>query len=170
MLKKLLGSIVLALCVWMSPIPIQAQENSGNVTIYHTNDMHGYVTESENVIGLAKIAALKASNDHSILVDAGDATQGLPIASLSKGADIIRLMNVASYDVMVAGNHEFDFGIDVLKQNVAAANFPILGANVYYNESPLLQDQTIIEKAGYRIGFFGISTTQTASSTNPEGM
>lgn len=170
MLKKLLGSIVLALCIWMSPIPIQAQENSGNVTIYHTNDMHGYVTESENVIGLAKIAALKESNDHSILVDAGDATQGLPIASLSKGADIIRLMNVAGYDVMVAGNHEFDFGIDVLKQNVAAANFPILGANVYYNESPLLQDQTIIEKAGYRIGFFGISTTQTASSTNPEGM
>lgn len=170
MLKKLLGSIVLALCIWMSPIPIQAQENSGNVTIYHTNDMHGYVTESENVIGLAKIAALKASNDHSILVDAGDATQGLPIASLSKGADIIRLMNVAGYDVMVAGNHEFDFGIDVLKQNVAAANFPILGANVYYNGSPLLQDQTIIEKAGYRIGFFGISTTQTASSTNPEGM
>ena len=170
MRRRFLGSIVLALCLLVSPMPIQAQENDGNVTIYHTNDMHGYVTESEDVIGLGKIAALKASDDDAILVDAGDATQGLPIASLTKGADIIRLMNVAGYDVMAAGNHEFDFGIDVLKQNVALANFPILGANVLYNGSPLLEDQTVIQKDGYRIGFFGISTTQTATSTNPEGM
>ncbi|WP_346775406.1 metallophosphoesterase [Faecalicoccus pleomorphus] len=138
--------------------------------MYHTNDMHGYVTESEDVIGLGKIAALKASDDDAILVDAGDATQGLPIASLTKGADIIRLMNVAGYDVMAAGNHEFDFGIDILKQNVALASFPMLGANVLYNGSPLLEAQTVIQKDGHRIGFFGISTTQTATSTNPEGM
>ena len=170
MRRRFFGSIVLALCLLASPMPIQAQENDGNVTIYHTNDMHGYVTESEGVIGLGKIAALKASDDDAILVDAGDATQGLPIASLTKGADIIRLMNVAGYDVMAAGNHEFDFGIDVLKQNVALASFPMLGANVLYNGSPLLEAQTVIQKDGYRIGFFGISTTQTATSTNPEGM
>lgn len=170
MFKKFFGSMFFALCLLVSPLPIQAQEGDGNVTIYHTNDMHGYVTAGDDVIGLGKIAALKANDDDAILVDAGDATQGLPIASLTKGADIIRLMNVAGYDVMAAGNHEFDFGIDVLKQNVSLANFPILGANVLYNGSPLLEAQTVIQKDGYRIGFFGISTTQTATSTNPEGM
>ena len=41
-------------------------------------------------------------------MDAGDATQGLPLASLTKGADVMELMNLAGYDLMTAGNHEFD--------------------------------------------------------------
>ena len=61
---------------------------SGEVVIFHTNDMHGYVEgDGESVVGIDRIAALHAQTENSLLIDAGDATQGLPIASLSQGAD-----------------------------------------------------------------------------------
>ena len=100
-----------------------------------------------------------------------------PIASLSKGADVIELMNAAGYDLMTAGNHEFDFGVDNFLSNVRLADFPVLAANVYMEGSPLLEGvqegsngcHTIIESNGLKIGFFGITTVQTATATNPEG-
>ena len=107
------------------------------------------------------MAALKKSEPESVLVDAGDATQGLPVASLTRGRDVIRLMNLAGYDVMAAGNHEFDFGTEQFLANAAAADFPILAANVYRDGRLLLSgvqegnsgDHVILERKGVRIGF-----------------
>ena len=110
---------------------INGAESSSEVVIYHTNDTHGYLAgDGESIIGIDQVAGLKESTPDSILVDAGDATQGLPLASLTKGADIIELMNLAGYDLMTAGNHEFDFGTDQFLSNVKLADFPILAANI----------------------------------------
>lgn len=148
---------------------------NGEVVIFHTNDMHGYVEgDGESVVGIDRIAALHAQTENSLLIDAGDATQGLPIASLSQGADVIELMNAAGYDLMAAGNHEFDFGSEVLKDNAALAEFPIVAANVYDGESPLLANDNgngcnaILQVNGIDIGFFGLTTADTATSVNPE--
>ena len=168
-LKNIVLSLGICLGLLFQPLFVFAQENQ-EITIYHTNDMHGYVTASEKVIGLGKIATLKAMDPNSILVDAGDATQGAPLASLSKGADIISLMNTAGYDVMAVGNHEFDFGIENLLQNKELTNFPLLGANVSYNGNSVLESSVIIERGGYKIGFFGLVTKDTATSTNPSGI
>lgn len=158
---------------------INGAESSSEVVIYHTNDTHGYLAgDGESIIGIDQVAGLKESTPDSILVDADDATQGLPLASLTKGADIIELMNLAGYDLMTAGNHEFDFGTDQFLSNVKLADFPILAANIYQDGQPLLQDvqegnngcHTIIERDGLQIGFFGITTTDTAGSTNPAGI
>ena len=90
-----------------------AEQNVTEVTIYHTNDTHGYLEgDGESVIGLPLVAGLKNTDENAILVDAGDATQSLPLASLTKGNDVIELMNLADYDLMVPGNHEFDFGTE----------------------------------------------------------
>ena len=70
-------------------------------------------------------------------------------------------MNQAGYDLMTAGNHEFDFGTEAFLSNARKADFPILAANIYRNGSPLLKDvqegnngcHTIIEQNGVRIGF-----------------
>lgn len=149
------------------------------VIVYHTNDSHGYLSgDGENIVGIDLAAGLKESTPNSILVDAGDATQGLPLASLTKGADVIELMNQAGYDLMTAGNHEFDFGTEAFLSNARKADFPILAANIYRNGSPLLKDvqegnngcHTIIEQNGVRIGFLGLTTADTASSTNPTGI
>ena len=91
---------------------------------------------------------------------------------------MIELMNLAGYDLMAAGNHEFDFGTEQFLSNAALAQFPILAANVYRNGQPLLAGvqegnngcHTIIERDGVRIGFFGLTTVETATSTNPAGI
>ncbi len=147
------------------------------VVILHTNDTHGYLEgDDESIIGIDQLSALHSSIENSILVDAGDATQGLPLASLTKGNDIIDLMNTAHYDVMGVGNHEFDFGTDNLLANVEDADFPILAANVMQDGEALLSgvgqsgngENTIIEVDGIKFGFFSIVTKDTQDSVNPE--
>lgn len=185
MIKKFFAA-ALTLCMPFSMI-VSAQTSDSSqdstavqeVIVYHTNDSHGYLSgDGENIVGIDLAAGLKESTPNSILVDAGDATQGLPLASLTKGADVIELMNQAGYDLMTAGNHEFDFGTEAFLSNARKADFPILAANIYRNGSPLLKDvqegnngcHTIIEQNGVRIGFFGLTTADTASSTNPTGI
>ena len=148
-------------------VPQTGDSAAKTVTIYTTNDIHGVVEESGTAIGLAQTAGIAASTDDSLLVDAGDATQGASFATITQGADVIKMMNAAGYDVMTAGNHEFDYGADVLLSNVSAANFPILGANVLRDGSPLLEPNAVITAGGHKIGFIGITTVATATSTNP---
>lgn len=185
MIKKFFAA-ALTLCMPFSmTVSAQTSDSSQDSTavqeviVYHTNDSHGYLSgDGENIVGIDLAAGLKESTPNSILVDAGDATQGLPLASLTKGADVIELMNQAVYDLMTAGNHEFDFGTEAFLSNARKADFPILAANIYRNGSPLLKDvqegnngcHTIIEQNGVRIGFFGLTTADTASSTNPTGI
>ncbi len=144
-----------------------ADTNATVVTIYTTNDMHGNVEGSDTAIGLAQVAGIAASTPDALLADAGDATQGASFATITQGADVIRLMNAAGYDAMAAGNHEFDYGAERLLANAALADFPILSANVYRDGEPLLAASTVVEAAGHKIGFIGLTTTATATSTNP---
>lgn len=184
-MKKYFIAMALTLCLpfSMSGYALAAENTADGsaqeIVIYHTNDTHGYLQgDGESIIGIDLVAGLKKSAPDSILVDAGDATQGLPLASLTKGADVIRLMNLAGYDLMAAGNHEFDFGTDQFLANVQLADFPILAANIYRDGSPLLQGaqegndgcHRIIERNGIQIGFFGLTTADTATSTNPAGI
>lgn len=140
------------------------------VTIYATNDIHGVVEEGEETIGMARVAGIAASTENSLLVDAGDATQGVSFATVTQGQDVIRMMNAAGYDVMATGNHEYDYGEERLLSNVASAEFPVLGANVMKDGSPLLQESAVIDVEGRKIAFIGLTTTYTASSVNPAGI
>ena len=99
--KKKLLAVCAVLCVILVAAAFFLTEKgshsaSGEVIIYHTNDTHGYISgDGESTIGIEMVAGLKDSTPGSILIDAGDATQGLPLASLTKGADVIELMNLA---------------------------------------------------------------------------
>ena len=185
-MKRKLLALFLIMSIVLAPAAVSAQENTpasesetADVTIYHTNDTHGYLTgDGKNVVGMPLVGGLKAADPDSILVDAGDATQGLPVASLTQGNDVIKLMNLAGYDLMTAGNHEFDFGTDAFLKNVRLAEFPVLAANIYKDGAPLLKEiqegnsgcHTIIERNGKKIGFFGLTTVQTVTATNPSGI
>lgn len=153
-----------------------AESTDKTVVIFHTNDMHGSLQGSGSAIGVDKVAAIKKQYDNAILADAGDAAQGVALASLSKGEDIIDLMNTAGYDVMAAGNHEFDYGLNQLRKFVGMADFPIISANTYYEGRPFFENgdsdgcSTIIEKNGVKVGFFALTTTDTLTSTKPDGI
>ncbi len=150
--------------------------NEPEVVILHTNDMHGALVEESTVIGSDSVAALKKLDD-AILADAGDATQGVALASQSKGEDVIKIMNAADYDVMAAGNHEFDFGLDQFAKLRDMANFPIISANTVKDGALLCADgdknngaNVMIEKNGVKVGIFALTTRDTQTSTKPENL
>lgn len=166
-LKRLFAVLICAVIVF-SLLPCQAFAADGTVTvtIFTTNDIHGTM-DGDGTVGIVQAAAMKASTPNALLADAGDATQGASFATISQGKDVIRMMNAAGYDVMAAGNHEFDYGTEQLLANAAAADFPILSANVTLNGEAMLPGSTVIEIAGKTIGFIGLTTVNTATSTNP---
>ncbi|MFR4757774.1 MAG: hypothetical protein ACLT9P_06455 [Evtepia gabavorous] len=76
----------------------------------------------------------------------------------------MELMNLAGYDVAAPGNHEFDYGYPNLKTLAGEADFPILAANVRYDNAAALGDQTTFTTTdGKKIGIFGLDTPETAT-------
>ncbi len=163
----LLLSVVMALSLtvsaaWADPVE---QDLAGTTVILHTNDVHGDIAK------YAKVAALKselaARGADVILADAGDYSQGTIYVSVNKGADAVTMMNAAGYDVATIGNHEFDYGYEQLMQNMAKAEFSVLCANVSKEGAPIFAENTIIEKGGMKIGFFGLETPEAQTKANP---
>ena len=136
------------------------------VVILHTNDVHGAID------GYAKVAALaqqyEADGAYVLILDAGDYSQGDPAVSLSQGATAVELMNLVGYDAAALGNHEFDYGFEVLKKNMESAQFPVLAANVKYNGELAFDDAAVFTTpGGTKIGVFGLDTPETATKAHP---
>ena len=177
-------SFCLVAVMILTNVPLAYAENSdvGSIVIYHTNDMHGKVNSVYNgdeltQIGLDVVKSVKDNTKNSLLIDAGDATQGVPLGKLSKGINIVKLMNSTGYDGMTLGNHEFDYGADAVMEIAKTANFPVVSANTYYDGKPFLDGVNgnngcnfIKEVNGKKIGFFGITTEETNRTTIPENL
>ena len=113
--------------------------------------------------------AYQAAGAYVLLADAGDFIQGDPTVSASQGKTAIELMNLAGYDVAAPGNHEFDYGYPNLKTLAGEADFPILAANVRYDNAAALGDQTTFTTTdGKKIGIFGLDTPETATKAHPD--
>ncbi|WP_202707375.1 5'-nucleotidase C-terminal domain-containing protein [Sporosalibacterium faouarense] len=144
------------------------------LTIAHTNDMHGFFIEGDyDGMGASKmttkIKELRESSNNFLLLDAGDATQGNNLVTLSEGENAIKIMNEIGYDAMVAGNHEFDYGKDRLKELEEMADFPILGANVVKEDgTDFLNNNHIFEMDGIKVGVFGLATPETTYKSHPK--
>ena len=131
-MKKLL-SLLLVLCLVLSlsctAFAAGAEKPlDGKTVILHSNDVHGAIDL------YAAMAALKADYEAQgaevILADAGDYSQGTVYVSVNKGADAVTMMNATGYDVVTLGNHEFDYGYAQLVENMKAAKFQVLCADV----------------------------------------
>ena len=147
--------------------------DKSDVTILYTNDVHTYIDKQSPKLTYAAIADLKQSYQNAgkdvLLVDAGDHVQGTAYGSMDEGASIIKLMNAAGYDVATPGNHEFDYGYPNLKTLAGEADFPILAANVRYDNAAALGDQTTFTTTdGKKIGIFGLDTPETATKAHPD--
>jgi 2',3'-cyclic-nucleotide 2'-phosphodiesterase (5'-nucleotidase family) len=140
------------------------------VTILHTNDLHGRFEGSSAVIGLDIIAQIKAETENALLVDAGDTIHGLPFVTLNQGRDAVALMNLAGYDVFTPGNHDFNYGQDVLLELAGLAEFSVISANIRKSGELLLDAYTVIEIDGVKIGFFGLTTPETTYKTHPNNI
>ncbi|MFE4263886.1 bifunctional metallophosphatase/5'-nucleotidase [Streptomyces sp. NPDC056883] len=127
-------------------------------TVMGTTDLHGnvfnwdYFTDKEfddkahNDVGLAKISTLvnqvraEKGRCNTLLIDAGDTIQGTQLSYYYAKVDPItarrgpvhpmaQAMNAIGYDAAALGNHEFNYGIPVLRKFEEQCDFPLLGAN-----------------------------------------
>ena len=160
-------------------LPSQVSSHSAavHITLLGTTDMHGHIEPLDYYsgkpaqLGLAKIATLvrrvRAEQPNVLLLDSGDTIQGTPLAyyfarkDTDKPNPMILAMNALGYDAAAVGNHEFNFGLDVLWKVKREARFPILAANVkqQYDKPPQRVEPYIIKEiAGVRVAIVGFVT------------
>ncbi|OON14249.1 5'-nucleotidase protein, partial [Opisthorchis viverrini] len=132
--------------------------------ILHFNDVYNVEGQStEPVAGAARFhSALKAhgAEDKSIVLFSGDALSPSMISSITQGRHVPPILNDLFVRCAVLGNHDLDFGLDILCECIEESNFPWLNTNVLDRDtnSPLagLPTYHIIEHAGLRIGLIGL--------------
>ncbi|MBM7454128.1 putative repeat protein (TIGR02543 family) [Acholeplasma morum] len=138
--------------------------------IFYVNDTHGSIERSGYDLGLAYISNYvnyyRAQNPNgTILLSGGDMFQGSALSNYYMGLSTLNIMNEMGFDAMTLGNHEFDWGIEVIQQYFDGAydnydaNFPILAANAVKagTTTPIehIDPYTIIERGGVKIGVIG---------------
>ncbi len=144
-------------------------EGEKGVYVLYTSDVHCGVEDGFGYAGLYAIRkSLEDQGYETILVDDGDAIQGETIGSYTHGEAIVDIMNKAGYDVAIPGNHEFDYGMDNFFYLVNHANYPYISCNFTKNDELVLPPYKIIEKGGLRIGFVGVTTPETLTSSEPK--
>lgn len=138
------------------------------IVIISTNDTHSAIDMFPMLATL--VDSLRTENSDVLLVHAGDWSTGNPYADLypQRGYPNIALMNRLGYDMATLGNHEFDNGTDTLAARLAAAQFPIIVANMETNGSlPQPEAFRVIDIAGVKLGFLGLITVTPAG--HPDG-
>jgi len=150
---------------------------SVQIRILHVNDFHGFAEpykplgSDEMVGGIANLAGRAnelREKKPCLLLSAGDMIQGNNWANLSRGESVIELMNEMRFDAMVLGNHEFDFGQDVLIKRISEAKFPIVAANV--EGLGQLKPYIIKNLEGVHVGIIGVVTEDVPISTHPRNV
>lgn len=175
MMRGLRALLVVVILLVLGASPLAARE--GKIRILHVNDFHGFAEPHRPLGSLelqggaaylaAAVKRLRAARP-SLLLAAGDMIQGDNWANLFQGASVIELMNAMGFNAMVVGNHEFDFGQEVLKKRIRQAVFPILGANV--KGLPGLRPYVVKSVGGVRVAIVGVVTPDTPQATHPRNV
>ncbi len=154
---------------------IQAAEPV-HITLLQLNDVYQISpVDKGKAGGLARVASLKKKivqeSPHSLLILGGDTLSPSVASNTFKGEQIIAAWNAVGLDIAVLGNHEFDFGPEILKARIKESQFLWLGANVIdrVTSHPFggvkATEMRVFE--GIKIGFVGVVTDDTPKSSKP---
>jgi 2',3'-cyclic-nucleotide 2'-phosphodiesterase (5'-nucleotidase family) len=181
--KRFLSMVLIAVLVLSQVAIVSADESADStekvtkITLLHTNDSHSRVFEGKyDGMGFAKLSTLvkqqEEKNANTLLLDAGDTFHGLTFATLSKGESIAKVLNEVGYDGLAAGNHDFNYGYERLLELTEIVEFPVLSANVIYEDTGelVLPPYMIKEVDGIKLGIFGLSTPETHYKTHPKNV
>lgn len=150
------------------------------VKILHTSDIHGRIAPIEyrgipESGGFARrvnfVNEIRKNNKNVLLLDSGDYFQGSLYYRLDKGKNIAKLMPCIKYDAVALGNHEFDNGLKILKQNIKLSDTQFLSANVHFKDRYLnkaVKPYITKDFDGEKFLIIGITTPEvkSLSSTN----
>jgi len=171
-MKKFLALLLTGILIFL--VLSSLAENAGEektLRIIATSDLHGkfmpwdYARNAESKSGsMTQLATAVAAyrTDATLLVDAGDTIQ-------DNSADIfigtgqihpmVRALNAMKYDLYVTGNHDYNYGMDVLKETIGSMDAKVLTGNVYDGEGrPVADRYHIFDVDGVRVAVIGMVT------------
>lgn len=176
-------SLLMVGAVLTQPMSIHADKECGFcIKIIHTNDIHARVQENEKsgIIGMERLKTIidteTAGADIDLVLDSGDLFHGQPIATLVQGESVANLVRACGYDAMTAGNHDWNYGKDRLKELADMAGVAMLTGNVadetgeaffdeeFYTEEVTKDGQTL------KVGVFGVTDPDMYTYTAPENV
>jgi 2',3'-cyclic-nucleotide 2'-phosphodiesterase / 3'-nucleotidase len=157
-----------------------------HIVILSTTDLHGniypidYNTNAEDSRGLARLSTvikqLRKQDPDLILTDSGDTIQGTPLTYYHARKNnnprdpMALVMSAIGYDAMAVGNHEYEFGFDVLDKARKESSFPWLSANTYKKgtDETFFQPYLVKKVRDIRIGILGLTTTGMPNLDDPD--
>ena len=167
-MKKLASLLLTAALVLGLALPATASDASP-VVILHTNDVHTATDRYAAVAAYRTEMEQQYGTDRVTLVDSGDAIQGGPIGTLTEGASLVDIMNYLGYDYAIPGNHEFDYGMDVLL-NLAEnrAQYTYLSCNLLdQSGQSVFAPYAVADYGDVQVAYVGVSTPETLTKSDP---
>lgn len=170
--RLLIGRLMLGLSAAALTVGLASAEPL-HLRIVHFNDLDR-MSDDDGAGGLPKLATVIANAregaDNVLVTHGGDTISPSILASIDEGAHFIDLLNQLGTDVMVLGNHEYDFGPDVMMQRVAEAQFPVVSANSVNPDGSIpdgVLANTTFDYGDWTIGVFGLTTPSTVDRASP---
>ena len=175
---------VLFSCICLTSINSCKDEKKKSIILF-TGDANCYAEQvlvtnvsgddSASSIGYKAISSLKneyissMGNDNVLLVDAGNHLEGRAIGSLSKGEDIVKIMNNVKYDVASVGYKDFSFGINNLIDVTKMASYEYVSSNLLNNNDENILKPYVIKDIGeWKIAFLGIISPNITKLVSPK--
>ncbi|CAM2114073.1 mannosylglucosyl-3-phosphoglycerate phosphatase-like [Caretta caretta] len=146
-----------------SPCSELLDESQSDLVILHFNDVYEVESRQEEPVGgAARFAAAikKFSSLNPLIIFSGDCLNPSTLSSITKGKHMIPILNAVGVHFAVFGNHEFDFGVDVLEDYIQQMKFPWFLSNVYdrFTSKPLGHGsvKNVVKWNNTKIGLMGL--------------
>lgn len=169
-----IGISALLLMALLLPLSITAgarysETNAPEIVIYFTGETRGAYDHATGKVSLDKVATLVRETADEVpatfLLDTGDAIQGEFFSNSNEGMAAIEIMTAANYDAMCLGNHDFAYGYRRITWLARFAGFPFLTQASAFEKGDHLSDSVIIDRGGYKLGVFGLTTLEARKET-----
>ena len=150
-------------------------------TICFTSDTHGYfspvnyATGETEAAGLANCMNRFTRDGNTLIIDGGDTIQGSPLTyylhtlGMQEHSLPAKLMNLGGYSFVTLGNHDFNYGREVLEQYLDELDAVCLCANV--SGLPQVRKTAVVTlENGLRVGLTGVTTQYINVWEKPENL
>lgn len=184
--RYLVAAVLALVLVAGTSAPVaQSQNGPVEIVILNTSDEHGWLQpfvpfgSDTTYGGAANIYSWWTDREGydpntTLLLSGGDNWTGPSISTWFQGEPMIEAFNRMGYDASVIGNHEFDFGRDVLVQRIAEADYAYLGANIRDaatgDLAGFVLPYIITDVNGVKVGIIGLASRDTPGTTDPRNV
>jgi 2',3'-cyclic-nucleotide 2'-phosphodiesterase (5'-nucleotidase family) len=175
------GTVTASVAVAPPPSPAPAPESAvAHVKVVAISDFHGWLLPLEPnhytryFGGLANLAGMLEHRDgitaeNGIILDNGDMWTGPTESTVLRGESVVEAYNALGVTAANVANHEFDFGVEILRARAQEAKFPFLGANLYEagadRHPDFVKPFVGVERLGVKIGVVGLTYIDTPKTT-----